>query len=162
MDALTLVEHLTPYLPVLLKFGEETGKAIAKRIGEDGWQKAKEQAAVLWERIHPKAKEDIKLMEAAQEIAKAQEALSVLPEGTDQKLVSEELADYQRIFARRLKPLLDIHPELTTLAETTIEQMIRIEGEAGNIRQNVKREGNVRQGVQVGPSGKAGDIEQEA
>lgn len=162
MDVTMLVQFLTPCLPFLLKMGEETAKAVAKKVGEDGWQKTKGTATTLWERIHPKAREDAKLMEAAQDVAKAQETLSIMPEGTDLKRAAEELEDYQRIFVRRLQTLLDANPQLATLAQTTIEQMVKIEGTAGNIRQIARREGRVRQGVEVGQTGKVKDVTLEA
>jgi hypothetical protein len=162
MDATMLSQYLTPCMPFLLRMGEETAKAIAKKVGEDGWQKTRETASALWDRIYPKAHEDSNLIKSAQDVATAQEGLSVLPEGEDLKPASEELEDYQKIFARRLKTLLDANPELATFAQTTVEQMVRIEGEAGDIRMIAKREGSTRQGVVVGPTGKTSDISMEA
>ena len=63
---------LTPALPYLLKAGEEAGKEAAKKLGADGWEKAKE----LWGKLRP-------AVEAKPLAAGAADEAAAAPEDTD-------------------------------------------------------------------------------
>jgi transketolase len=91
MDVIALTGLLTPFLPFLIKFGENSAETAGKKFGEEAWNKAKK----VWEKLHPKveAKEDAKV---------AAEQLAAKPESKPR----------QAVFQEELETLLKENPDL--------------------------------------------------
>jgi len=65
--AAQIVQFLTPFLPYLLKAGEEAAKEAGKKFGTDAW----EQAKALWGKLRPKVEAKPAAQEAVQDAAAA-------------------------------------------------------------------------------------------
>jgi len=91
MDIIALTGLLTPFLPFLIKFGENSAETAGRKFGEDGWNKAKK----IWDELHPKveAKEDAKI---------AAEQLAAKPDSEARKA----------LFREELETLLKENPDL--------------------------------------------------
>lgn len=50
MDVSILVSFLAPFLPFLIKVGEQASEEAGKQLGSDAWAKAKK----IWEKLKPK------------------------------------------------------------------------------------------------------------
>jgi hypothetical protein len=70
--AAQLVQFLAPFLPYLLKAGEEAAQEAGKKFGADAW----EQAKALWGKLRPRER----VAQAAQDLAAAP-AGTCLPTG---------------------------------------------------------------------------------
>lgn len=65
--AQTVTTFLAPFLPALLKLGEEAEKEVVKKTVDAGW----EEAQTVWHKIHPKMEAKPAALEAAQDVAAA-------------------------------------------------------------------------------------------
>src|SRR2546423_82465 len=73
----SLVTFLSPFLPYLLKVGEQAAEEAGKKFGDDAWERAK----LLWGRLRPTLVAKPAAQEAAQDVAKSpgdEEAQTVL------------------------------------------------------------------------------------
>ncbi|MFN3742605.1 MAG: hypothetical protein ACK4VW_08055 [Anaerolineales bacterium] len=58
-----LVSFLSPFLPYLLKMGEQAAEEAGKKLGMDAWERAK----ALWGRLRPKVASKPALQERKQD-----------------------------------------------------------------------------------------------
>lgn len=63
--AQTVTTFLVPFLPALLKLGEEAEKEVVKKTVDAGW----EEAQTVWHKIHPKLEAKPAALEAVQDVA---------------------------------------------------------------------------------------------
>ncbi len=83
-----LVSFLAPFLPYLLKVGEQAAEEAGKRLGADAWERAK----ALWGKLRPKVESKPALQEAIQDAAAApqdEDALAALRQQL-KKLLAED------------------------------------------------------------------------
>jgi transketolase len=101
MDIIALTGLLTPFLPFLIKFGENSAETAGKKFGEEAWNKAKK----IWEKLHPKveAKEDAKV---------AAEQLAAKPDSKPR----------QAVFQEELETLLKENPHLAEAIVKIMEE----------------------------------------
>ena len=101
MDIIALTGLLTPFLPFLIKFGENSAETAGRKFGEDGWNKAKK----IWDELHPKveAKEDAKI---------AAEQLAAKPDSEARKA----------LFREELETLLKENPDLAKAIAQIMEE----------------------------------------
>ena len=130
MDVSILVSFLAPFLPFLIKVGEQASEEAGKQLGSDAWAKAKK----IWEKLQPKV-DNKPIQEAITDVAS-----------------QPEDADFQAALRVQLKKMLnqdiDLSKELDLLMQrdsldtastTKIEQRI-----TGNRNKTVgKVDGNV-------------------
>ncbi|MGF2037603.1 MAG: hypothetical protein RMZ43_020165 [Nostoc sp. CmiVER01] len=69
MDIALLIKFLAPYLPFLLNVGNKAVEEASKKVGEDGWNKAK----AIWDKLHPKVEAKEAAKEAATDVAQKPE-----------------------------------------------------------------------------------------
>jgi hypothetical protein len=73
MDISNLVSFLSPFLPDLLKLGQNSGEtaveAASKKFGEAAWNKAQ----AIWEQLQPKVKSKGAAAEAVEDVAESPE-----------------------------------------------------------------------------------------
>ncbi len=65
--ATTATNLLAPALPYLLSGAEKISESVPAKIGEEGWEKAKQ----VWRRLHPKVEASPTALEAAKDLASA-------------------------------------------------------------------------------------------
>ncbi|MEZ2240662.1 MULTISPECIES: hypothetical protein [unclassified Microcoleus] len=115
MDVSILVSFLAPFLPFLIKVGEQASEEAGKQLGSDAWAKAKK----IWEKLQPKV-DNKPIQEAITDVAS-----------------QPEDADFQAALRVQLKKMLNQDTDLSneldllmqrdsldTASTTKIEQRI--------------------------------------
>lgn len=135
MDYALLAEALTiflaPALPYLLSAGEEAGKEAAKKIGADGWTKAKD----LWGRLSPAVEEKPAALEAVEDAVAAPED-----------------ADAAAAMRLQFRKILSADPDLAMEVSALLEQA----GAGTHVHAEVRGSGAVAQGQGAVAAGAGG------
>lgn len=145
IDIATLVKFLTPFLPFLLKAGEQAAAEAGKLFGKDAWEKAK----ALWNKLHPKveakpaAKEAIKDAADHPEDEDVQAALRVqlkklLKEDSDLTHEINRLMEgkvVQRVLAERKSTISDVEQFATGESDVQQEIASRDESKIEGVKQ---------------------------
>jgi hypothetical protein len=116
MDAAVLTTFIAPFLPFLLKGGEEAAKEAGKRMSGDTWEKAK----AIWTKLFPKLKAKPAAREAAEDVANA-------PDDEDSRAA----------LRLQLKKLLAEDKALAEDIAQLMQQNSQAEAGADNIQQQV-------------------------
>ncbi|WP_414545244.1 hypothetical protein [Nostoc sp. CCY0012] len=69
MDISLIVKLLAPCLPFLLNVGSKAVEGASRKVGEDGWNKAK----AIWAKLQPKVEAKEAAKEAATDVAESPE-----------------------------------------------------------------------------------------
>jgi hypothetical protein len=136
MDATNLTKNivafLVPFLPYLIKSGEESAKEIGKKFGNEAW----EQAKSLWNKLRPRVEAKTTMSEAIQDAAQSpddEDSITVL-QAQLKKLLIE---DHQ--LAREISELMQGQVVQRVLAERS--------SNVRNVKQAATGEGEIRQDV---------------
>ena len=121
MDISTLVTFLAPFLPFLIKAGEQASEEAGKQLGSDGWQKAKK----LWNKLQPKVENNEHIKEAIADVAS-----------------QPDDADFQASLRVQLKKMLSQDLPLSNEIERLMQKESLDKDSVTNIHQKITGERN--------------------
>jgi transketolase len=101
MDITVVTAFLSPFVPFLIKLGDKAAEESAKKLGEDGWNKAK----AIWSKLHPKLKVN-------QDLKVAFEQVAAKPQSKARQAVLEE----------ELEKLMNENPELAKVIAKVLQE----------------------------------------
>jgi len=144
--ATTATALLAPALPHLLSGAQKISESVLAKIGEEGWEKAKQ----VWRRLHPKVEASPTALEAAKDLAST-------PDDPDcQATLRQQLkkmlgADAE--LAKDLAALLEsLQPEASYQATVTGSDNLIVQGKGNAVagRGGVAIGGNVGGNLSIG------------
>jgi hypothetical protein len=124
MDPATLTAFLTPFLPVLLKFGNQAATTAVTKASEAAGnqftESALKKAKAVWEKLHPKIQAKAAAQEAIEDAAKAPDD-----------------ADLQAALRVQIKKILDADAELAAAIAQILQEESPDRASGTHINQNV-------------------------
>lgn len=141
--AQNIITFLAPFLPYLVKGGEQAIQEIGKQFGGDTWKQAK----TLWGKLHPKVEAKPTAQEAVQDLVKS-------PDDEDAKTILriqlKKLLTEDETFAKEIAQLMEGQVVQRVLAErgSSVQNVEQTATGGGEVRQDVTaRDNSIIEGV---------------